>query len=56
MQVKFRHPYEHLEQIEGSYGTTPALIWDSKGHNIVNGPVDTPVGPNNHSLLFLPSH
>ncbi|CAM6039120.1 unnamed protein product [Sphagnum compactum] len=23
IQVKFRHPYEYLEQIEGSYGDTP---------------------------------
>jgi hypothetical protein len=52
MQVKFRHPYEYLEQIEGSYGTTPALNWDGGGHNVVNGPADTTVGPNNHFTVI----
>jgi len=52
MQVKFRHPYEYLEQIERSYGTTPALSWDGEFHHVVNGPVDTTVGSNNHFTVI----
>jgi hypothetical protein len=47
MQIRFRHPYEYLEQIEGSYGVTPALSWNGKFHDVVNGTAATTVGRNN---------
>jgi hypothetical protein len=52
MQIKFRHPYEYLEQIEGSYGVTPAQSWDGEFHNVVNGPAATTVGSNNYFTVI----
>jgi hypothetical protein len=51
MQVKFRHPDEYLQQIEGSYGTTPAV---NKGRDdwLVNGLADTTVGPDNYYIVI----
>ncbi|CAK9235837.1 unnamed protein product [Sphagnum troendelagicum] len=46
-EIRFRHPYEYLEQIEGSYGVTPALSWNGKFHDVVNGTAATTVGRNN---------
>jgi hypothetical protein len=52
MQIRFRDPDEYLEQIEGSYGLTPALRWNGKSHDVVNGTAATTVGRENHFTVI----
>ncbi|CAK9267646.1 unnamed protein product [Sphagnum jensenii] len=50
-KVTFDYPSEYLEQIQGSYGVTPALIY-YEGDYMVNMSSDTTVGPNNHHTVI----
>ncbi|CAK9274091.1 unnamed protein product, partial [Sphagnum jensenii] len=50
--VTFDYPSEYLEQIRGSYGVTPALIYFAEGDHRVNTSSDTTVGPKNHFTVI----
>ncbi len=51
-QVVFDYPSEYLEQIQGSYGVTPALISFAEGDHRLNMSSNTTVGPENHFTVI----
>jgi hypothetical protein len=48
----FDYPSEYLEQIQGSYGVTPALISFAEGDHRLNMSSNTTVGPENHFTVI----